>query len=75
MKNFIASSPCLQRDTNRVEKTQFSLADFSLYINNKLIIKVDWFKGMRKVSQKVVPLNIGFTAILCNYLCDVGYFL
>ena len=35
------------------------------------------FKGIRKVhvSQKLVPLHYGFMTLLCNYLCDTGYFL
>ena len=33
------------------------------------------FKGIRKVSQKVVPLHNGFMTLLCNYLCDMGHFL
>ena len=30
---------------------------------------------IRKVSQKVVPLHNDFMTLLCNYLCDMGYFL
>ena len=30
--------------------------------------------GTCKVSQKVVLLHNGFKTLLCNYLCDMGYF-
>ena len=33
------------------------------------------FKGIRKVSQTVVPLFNGFMALLCNYLYGMGHFL
>ena len=32
-------------------------------------------KEKRKVGQKVVPLHNGFMILLCNYQCDMGYFL
>ena len=32
-------------------------------------------KEIRKVSQNVVPLHNGFMTLLCNYQCDMGYFL
>ena len=33
------------------------------------------FKGMRKVSQKLVPLHNDLMTLLCNYPCNMGYFL
>ena len=32
------------------------------------------FKGICKVSHKVVPLLKGFITLLCNCLCDLGIF-
>ena len=42
------------------------------YVNKFLWFLRKNFKGIRKVSQKVVPLHNGFMTLLCNYLiCDM----
>ena len=42
---------------------------------SRMINEILKFKGIHKVSQKVVPLYNGFMTLLCNYLCGMGYFL
>ena len=34
-----------------------------------------FLEGIRKVSQKVVSLFNSYMTLLCNYQCDLGYFL
>ena len=46
----------------------------SFFLMGKGFNKLGEFKGIRNVSQKVVPLHNGFMTLLCNYLCDIGYF-